>query len=160
MLSGRLLIEIVFAFLGSFFPGVLFNIERKNLVWAGISGSIGWVLFAIVKAATASPAMATFVGAAGIGVYSEIMARVKKTPASIFSITGIYPLVPGITAYNTVKYIVEDDLAMALNKGIETAAVAGAIAFGIMTVTAAFQFITRFKQRKHEIKQEKSLSNS
>lgn len=148
MLSGDLLIEIVFAFLGSFFPAVFFNIERKNLIWAGFAGSIGWVLFAIGKDITSSPAMATFLGAAGIGIYSEIMARVKKTPASIFSITGIYPLVPGITAYNTIKYIVEDNLTMALQKGIETAAVAGAIAFGVMTITATFQFISKIEQSK------------
>lgn len=152
MLNGNTLIEIVFAFLGSFFPAVFFNIERKNLIWAGISGSIGWVLFALTKDITQSPAMATFVGAAAIGIYSEIMARVKKTPASIFSITGIYPLVPGITAFDTIKYIVEDNLDLALSKGIETAAVAGAIAFGIMTITATFQFVMRIKQKNLEMK--------
>ncbi|MEF9951895.1 MAG: threonine/serine exporter family protein [Clostridium sp.] len=147
-----MLIEIVFAFLGSFFPAVFFNIERKNLLLAGISGSIGWVLFAVFKDITGSAAMATFVGAAGIGIYSEIMARVKKTPASIFSITGIYPLVPGITAFDTIKYIVEDNLSLALSKGIETAAVAGAIAFGIMTITATFQLAVKIKQRRLEMK--------
>lgn len=152
MLSGDRLIELVFAFLGSFFPAVLFNVERKNIMWTGLAGAIGWLLFAITKDATASPAIATFVGAAGIGLYSEIMARVKKTPAFIFSVTGIYPLVPGITAFNTIKYIVEDNLSMALNKGIETVAVAGAIAFGIMTVTATFQFITRISQARKEYK--------
>lgn len=150
MLSGELLVEVIYAFLGGFFPGVLFNIERKNLIFAGFAGSIGWAFFAIGKYYTASPAMATFLGAAAIGIYSEVMARVKKTPAPIFSITGIYPLVPGITAFNTIKYIVEDDLTMAMTKGIETVAVAGAIAFGLMTVTATFQFITRIQQSKKE----------
>ncbi len=153
MLSGELLIEMFYAFLGSFLPAVFFNIERKNLVWAGLAGSIGWILFAVGKYYTASPAMATFLGAAGIGVYSEIMARVKKTPASIFSITGIYPLVPGITAYNTIKYIVTDDLSMALVKGIETVSVAGAIAFGLMTITASFQFASKIQQSKKESKE-------
>lgn len=156
MLRGELLIEIVFAFLGSFFPAVFFNIERKNLLWAGLSGSIGWVLFAAGKDITSSTAMATFLGAAGIGIYSEIMARVKKTPASIFSITGIYPLVPGITAYNTIKYIVEDNLQLALEKGIETAAVAGAIAFGVMTITATFQFIGKIEQSR-KLKKSKNI---
>ena len=148
MLSGDRLTEIILAFLGSFFPAVLFNIERKNLALAGFSGSIGWILFVIGKSLTGSPAVATFLGAAGIGVYSEIMARYKKTPASVFSIAGIYPLVPGITAFNTVKYVVENDLGLALAKGIETIAVAGAIAFGLMTVTATFQFFTKLKQGK------------
>lgn len=153
MLSGELLIEMVYAFLGGFFPGVLFNIERKNLVFAGFAGAIGWTFFAIGKYYTYSPAMATFLGAAAIGIYSEVMARIKKTPAAIFSITGIYPLVPGITAYNTIKYIVEDDLSMAMIKAIETVAVAGAIAFGLMTITASFQFITRIQQSKRENKE-------
>ncbi len=51
--------------------------------------------------------MASFVGAFMVGIYSEVMARKLKTPAMQFSIPGIFPLVPGITAYYAINSIVE-----------------------------------------------------
>lgn len=145
--------EVFLAFLGSFFPAILFNIEKKNLLWAGLSGLIGWTIASVVSRLTGMPVIGTFFGSAFIGLYSEITARILKTPASIFSISGIYPLVPGITAYLTIENIVTGNTAVALNKGIETLAYAGAIAFGIMLATASVQFLLKFngllRREKH-----------
>jgi uncharacterized membrane protein YjjB (DUF3815 family) len=138
--------ELLLAFLGSFFPAILFNIEKKNLGWAGVSGLVGWTMYNILTYLTGMPVIATFFGAAAIGFYSEIMARRLKTPASVLSISGMYPLVPGITAYLVVENIVTGDLPTALNKGIETLAYAGAIAFGIMLVTASMQFQAKYNE--------------
>lgn len=138
--------ELVLAFLGSFFPAVLLNIERKNLGWAGVSGLIGWTVYKILASILGMPIVATFFGAAAVGFYSEIMARVLKTPASVLSISGIYPLVPGITAYLVVENIVIGDLGTAVNKGIETLGYAVAIAFGIMIATASMQFQRKYKE--------------
>lgn len=138
--------EILLAFFGSYFPAILFNIEKKNLVWAGFSGLVGWTTAAIITGLTGMPIVGTFFGSAFIGLYSEIMARILKTPASVFSISGIYPLVPGITAYLTVENIVTGNPAAALNKGTETVAYAGAIAFGIMLATVTVQFLLKFNE--------------
>lgn len=138
--------ELLLAFFGSFFPAILFNIEKKNLGWAGISGSLGWAIYNILTYLTGMPVIATFFGSAAIGFYSEIMARRLKTPASVLSISGMYPLVPGITAYLVVENIVTGNLEVALNKGIETLAYAGAIAFGIMLVTASMHFQAKYKE--------------
>lgn len=138
--------EFILAFLGSFFPAILFNIERKNLGWAGISGLVGWTVYNILTNLTGMPVIATFFGAAAIGLYSEMMARRLKTPASVLSISGIYPLVPGITAYLVIENIVAGNLSTAMNKAIETLGYAGAIAFGIMLVTAFLQFSTKYNE--------------
>lgn len=138
--------EIIYSFIGSFTFGILFNIQRKNLIWAGISGSIGWGIYLIFMKLQLGVPLSTFMGAIGVGLYSEIMARKVKTPASVFSIIGIVPLVPGITAYFTVRYIVEGRLTEAFNKGIETVATAGGIAFGIMLITTIFQFASKWRE--------------
>lgn len=138
--------ELLLAFLGSFFPAVLFNIEKKNLGWAGISGLVGWAIYKMLTSITGMPIVATFFGAAAVGFYSEVMARILKTPASVLSISGIYPLVPGITAYLVVENVVIGDLEAAVSKGIETLAYAGAIAFGIMIATASMQFQAKYRE--------------
>jgi uncharacterized membrane protein YjjB (DUF3815 family) len=142
-----MIIQIILAFFGSIFPAILFNIDRRKILWAGLCGAIGWTVYLLIFYATNSPISASFVGAIAVGVYSESMARIFKTPAFGFLIPGIFPLVPGFTAYTTLRYIVENNLSEALNKGIQTIAVGGSIAFGIMLSTAIFKFISKIKKK-------------
>ncbi|MBD5638240.1 threonine/serine exporter family protein [Clostridium botulinum] len=140
--------QIILAFFGSVFPVVLFNIDRKKIIWTGFAGSIGWTAYLIVYNYIHSPVMSSFVGAFMVGVYSEFMARKLKTPAMQFSIPGIFPLVPGITAYYAINSIVEQNYSLAYSKGFQTVAVGGAIAFGIMLSSTTVRFITKITQTK------------
>jgi uncharacterized membrane protein YjjB (DUF3815 family) len=139
--------QIILAFFGSVFPVILFNIDRKKIIWAGCCGAIGWLTYIIVFANSNSPVLASFFVAFVVGIYSEFMARRLKTPASMFSIPGIFPLVPGITAYNTVRYIVENNLTQAYAKGMQTIAVGGAIGFGLMLSSTIVRFISIIRAR-------------
>jgi uncharacterized membrane protein YjjB (DUF3815 family) len=142
--------QIILAFLGSVFPVILFNIDRKKIIWAGFCGAFGWATYLVVYKHNQSPVMASFVGAFIVGVYSEFMARKLKTPAIQFSIPGIFPLVPGITAYNTISYIVEKNYSAAYSKGMQTIAVGGAIAFGIMLSSTTYRFISKIMKPNKE----------
>jgi len=135
------MIEILLAFLGSYFPAVLFNIERKNLVWAGLCGAAGWMAYKAVLTITASSIFAVFVAAVVISLLSEVLAKILKTPSTVFYIPSLYPIVPGISAYHTVLFIIEDKIVEAAYKGLETLGSAGAIAFGILLVSTVFRYI-------------------
>lgn len=143
--------QIVLAFFGSIFPVILFNIDRKKIIWTGFCGAIGWATYLAVDNITKSPVMSSFAGALIVGIYSEIMARSLKTPAMEFSIPGIFPLVPGITAYKTVSYIVEQNYSEAFGKGIQTLAVGGAVGFGIMLSSTTFRFVTKLMRERKNI---------
>jgi len=143
-----MIIQVILAFFGSVFPAILFNIDRKKILWAGLCGAIGWTVYLLIFYGTNSPITASFVGAIAVGVYSESLARILKTPAFGFLIPGIFPLVPGFTAYTTLRFIVESNFSEALNKGIQTLAVGGSIGFGIMLSTAIFKFISRIRKKQ------------
>jgi len=87
--------------------------------------------------------IAVFLGAAAVSVYSEVMARIRKTPATIFSISGIFPLVPGVDAYRTIQMLTEQNYSDAVAFGVSTAAKASLIAFGILLVSAVFRRIVK-----------------
>ena len=140
--------QIGLAFLGSIFPVILFNIDRKKIIWAGFCGAIGWAAYLIVIRGRFGPVMASFAGAYAAGINSEIMARKLKTPAIEFSIPGIFPLVPGINAYYTIKYLVDQNYSLAYAKGTQTIAVGGAIGFGIMLSATTFRFVKFIKSDK------------
>ncbi|OOM73731.1 hypothetical protein CLPUN_43650 [Clostridium puniceum] len=132
----------ILSFLGSVFPVILFNIDRKKIIWCGLAGAIGWIVYSLSLSLTNSEIISSFLGAFAVNIYSEFMARIIKTPASMFYVPGIFPLVPGITAYSTVISVVQTDFTIALNKGILTLAIGGAIAFGIMLSSTIVRLIS------------------
>lgn len=138
------MIRVILSFLGSLCPAILFNTDKKNLIWAGLSGTLGTLINVQMLAIFPNTALlAVFVGTAAVAVYSELMARIRKTPATIFLIPGIIPLVPGVDAYHTIQFITENDYTTAMSYGVSAIAKACLIAFGIMTISAIFRKINR-----------------
>ena len=138
--------EIILAFIGSYCPAILFNIERKNLVWAGLCGAAGWATYKGVLTLSGRNILGVFAAAIVITILRELMAKILKTPSTVFYIPSLYPIVPGISAYYTVMYIINDKIAEATAKGLETLGSAGAIAFGILLVSTVFRYINTRNQ--------------
>ena len=142
----------ILSFLGSVFPVILFNIDRKKIIWCGLAGALGWIVYSLSLSLTGSEVIGSFFGAFAVNLYSLFMARIIKTPASSFYVPGIFPLVPGITAYSTVISIVQSDFSVALNKGILTLAIGGAIAFGIMLSSTIVRLISNIINKTYSRK--------
>ncbi len=140
--------EIVLAFIASVCPGIMYNVTRRNLLWVGISGMLGWITYAWILEVTGNVVFSSFLGAIIVGLYSESVARILKAPAMVFSIPGIFPLVPGIAIYNSTQYISENKLLEAANTGIQAIACSAAIAFGILLVSAVFRLLKRSTKKE------------
>lgn len=134
----------ILAFIGSIAPAMVMNIEKRVLLWAGLGGMLGFcTAFAFNPSSLFFGMLQIFAGTLVVGIYSEIMAIFLKNPSTVFCISGIFPLVPGISAYQTMKFLVENNLNKAAFYAVDTALKAFTIAFGIMIVTALFRFIRR-----------------
>lgn len=144
--------EILLAFIGSLCPGILYNVGKRNLFWVGISGMLGWITYSRMYSITGKLVFSTFVGAIIVGLYSEILARIRKAPATVFSIPGIFPLVPGIAVYNTIQYMAVKQLFEAANVGIEAITSAASIAFGMLLISAVFRVFKKKKEHEYNNK--------
>lgn len=133
------MIELLLAFAGSYCAGFLFNVKGWNLIWTGFSGMAGWMVYMLFDNLTGRVVLSIFAGAIAVGIFSETMARILKCPATVFSIPGIFPIVPGIAAYETIQFLLSNKLQEAGGKMVETFAGSAAIAFGILLVTAFFR---------------------
>lgn len=141
--------RILFSFLVSMCPGLLYNIPKRNLLFAGFAGMIGMIINdQVLKLYPDAALISVFLGTSAVAVYSEIMARLRKTPATIFSIPGIFPLVPGVDAYRTIQLLSEENYTEATAFGVSTAAKASLIAFGILIVSAFFRKINKINKNK------------
>lgn len=133
------------ALLGSFTAGLTFNVRGYKLIFCGISGMVGFLSYFLILGWTGHSVLSIYIGAVMVGLYSEIAARLMKSPSTVFSIPGIFPLVPGITAYEAITLLTDNKLDEGLGKIIDTMNGAGAIAFGILIVTAFFKLLSRKK---------------
>lgn len=88
-----------------------------------------------------------FIASAMGAVYSEIMARVKKTPVTTFVICSIIPLVPGGGMYNTMFEVVQGNINNALILGLKTLSIAGIIAVGVFFVSSISKTISLFREK-------------
>ena len=88
---------------------------------------------------------ASFFATVALAWFSRIFAFCRKTPVTVFLITGIFPLVPGAGIYYTGYHLFMSDNSQALLKGLETIKIAVAIALGIGIVLSlpAFFFTLR-----------------
>jgi uncharacterized membrane protein YjjB (DUF3815 family) len=116
---------------------VLFNVPRRSLLACGVTGVMGYLAQLLARDLGATPAGAAFVGAAVVGLFGEIFARVFRLPATVFIVTGFLPLLPGVAATRAVIQLISGDYARGGPNAITAAVTAFAIAAGIGGLSAA-----------------------
>jgi len=109
----------------------LFGLRLREAPVAAAVGALGWAIAAPIAAATGSTPVADLAGAVVVGLAAEIIAVLRKRPASVYIACGIIPLVPGAGMYYTMLQYSRGLNLEAQETGISTLAAAGAIAAGI-----------------------------
>ena len=106
-------IGLLTALLGSAGFALIFNVRKQLLPLAALGGVVCWGVYLLAGCATKSVFLQSFAASAATAVWSEVLARVKKTPAQQYLIIGLIPLVPGGTLYYAMSALVRQDWAQA-----------------------------------------------
>ena len=141
-----MILNSFYAFLSSLGFGILFNIRGKNLIIASIGGGLGWLAYLLASKLQPSIAFSLFIASMVVSIYSEIMARIYKTPVTMFIICAIIPLVPGGGMYYATLEAVKGNFDLAISKTIVTLFSAGAIAIGIVFVSSISSIFKKIKK--------------
>lgn len=144
---------MISTFLASLGFGILFNIKGKKLILAGIGGSIGGVAYQFTLQCGLSELLAMFFGSVAFSLYSEICARICKTPVTTFIICALIPLVPGGGMYRMMLKAIEGSVMEALTIGLNTLTIAGVLALGILIVSTIMKAImtpTKLRLNRNE----------
>jgi uncharacterized membrane protein YjjB (DUF3815 family) len=145
-----MILKSVYAFFATFGFGILFNIKGKKLIFASVGGFITWYLYLLTLNYTNSNLLALFYASLGAGFYSEVLARLLKSPVTTFSICSIIPLVPGGGMYYTMLETVQGNVNKALTTGLDTISSAGAIAIGILLASSITKVILFFHRKTYK----------
>ena len=116
---------------------ILFNVHSLGLPLCAVGGCLTWAVYLIAMNATGNLYVANFWAAAFAASYSELLARIRKFPATSYLVVSLFPLLPGAGIYYTMGYALEGSINQAVHKGLQTAAIAGVMAVGILLVSTA-----------------------
>lgn len=142
--------------------GILYNLKGKKLICASIGGAIGWIVYIFLKAKSNSDPGSFLFAAMAITLYSEMIARILKTPVTSTLIAALIPLVPGSGVYFTMSYFIQGKIELATQKGIETLLITVAITVGIVMISAFSEIYYKIKSydlRKKAILKKKNLES-
>ncbi|MDN6195247.1 MAG: threonine/serine exporter family protein [Atopostipes suicloacalis] len=131
------------SFITAFGFTILYNIPRKAIIPASITGAVGWTsYFFLTNYFSVFDFIATIIASFFIAFASQIFARKLKTPVIIFTLPGLIPLVPGGTAYNMMRAFFEGNSDLGFQFATSTFLTAGALALGLSINGAFFQLIS------------------
>lgn len=125
-------IQLFAALSGSIGFAMLFNIKRDKLFVAGLGGFLSWGVYLLAGIWLNSDPIRFFIASITLTFYSEVFAKIKKTPATIFLVTAAIPLIPGGSLYHTMSYAVAGNWEKFATQGTETILLAVAIAIGML----------------------------
>jgi len=132
------------AFIGCVGFSVYFNIHGKGILVCCLGGVLTWSTYLLALHLGVGVIYANLIGGIVASVYAEVMARIRKFPAISYLVVSLFPLLPGAGIYYTMAYAVENEMTRFAQKGFQTAAIAGALALGILLVSTAFRIWSNY----------------
>ncbi|MBQ8812895.1 MAG: threonine/serine exporter family protein [Lachnospiraceae bacterium] len=145
----RVIIEILMAFIGSTCFAMLFNVRKDKLFLAGLGGGLAWAFYLFLGIWIESDVARFVLSSAALTFYAEIMARVKRTPATFFVVSAAIPFFPGSKLYFTMEAAMHGDWSGFADYGTQTLLLAVAIACGIL---CTMTIVHAWKKRKENWK--------
>lgn len=127
---------IIASFFGSLSFSVLYNTRGWRLLIPSIGGAAFWAIHLCLLHIYHNEYLGFFLMAILITIYSEIWARILKTPATTVLMPTVIPFIPGGALYYATSAALQMDFATFAEKSRAVLGMAAALAAGIMIVTS------------------------
>lgn len=114
---------------------LIFNIHGAGKLIAGGGGALGWLVYLL----GGQTIFAAFLAAAAIGVFAEVMSRVRRCPVTGYILVALLPLVPGGGIYYAMRHCVAGETDQFLSALLHTFGMAAALAVGAMLASSVFR---------------------
>jgi len=112
----------------------------RSLAAAGLAGGTGWAAYGALTLVGVGPVVATGLAAVVIGLASEFFGRTTSTDRHVIVLSGIIPLLPGLTAYRGFYQLAS---AKDVLDGLVTITLALAIGLALAAGVTLGQFMAR-----------------
>ncbi len=139
------IVQYVTAFVACLGFCFLFNIHGRGMFFCALGSTLSWVVYLLCVRLNTGEFVAYFIAAVAIATYSEIMARIRKFPATSYLLISLLPLVPGASIYYSIEHLLNDNTEAFLARVEYTAGTARALAVGVLLVSSIFRMVATWK---------------
>ncbi len=122
---------------------IWFRVRGVKISWCAVGTIFSWGVYLIVERLYGNSFAATLSAAVVCGLYGQLMARINKTPATIFTTICLLPLIPGSSLYYAVYGVVTHNLSLYSARAADLGMTCFGIVLGFMIVEVANRFLWR-----------------
>jgi uncharacterized membrane protein YjjB (DUF3815 family) len=137
------MMAFVYAFFATVGFAVLFRAPYRSILPAGIIGGIGWTAYVQFDQSGMEVAVAAFFAALIIGLLGEFFAKKMKMPATTFVVPGIVTIVPGYGIYQSVLYMIQQNVDAASREASAVALIGVSIAVGVIIASSVSRVLLK-----------------
>lgn len=128
-------LELIFSFIAIFFAtvgfSVIFSVPSSELFFCGVVGLVCYVVYYYIFKTFDEEIIGCILGTFFAVCLSRTLTFYRKMPITVYVIPAIIPLAPGGAIYNSMYYLIENDVSTSLSYGLYAVKVAGSIGIGI-----------------------------
>lgn len=143
-----MIMQTIVSFIATFGFGIIFNIKGKKLFFASLGGGLSWFIYSLCLNMGLTEISSLFLSSVIFSIYSEVFARILKTPVTTLVVCALIPLVPGGGMYYTMSEAVTGNVIKALELGLNTISSAGILALGVIFVSTLTRLLMTRKRKK------------
>ena len=141
------ILPCLYAFFASMGFCFLFNVRSWGILVCSFGGMLGWAVYLLTGVLFPNDLFQCFLAAVSVAVFSELMARLRRCPATVYLLMAMFPLVPGRGIYLTMLYCIQGDMELFLTSLLHTLGLAGCLAVGGMLVSAVVRMYRSFPKK-------------
>ncbi len=93
----------------------LFHAPRKYYLDLGLLGATSWMLYLICNMTIHVDMIVIFIPALFAAIASRVLSVRRKCPITIFLSTSIFPLIPGLSFYRSIYFLMTDNPEIAMD---------------------------------------------
>lgn len=134
--------EIITCVIGTLSFAVLLKVPKDLLFYATFGGLISASISYFLESTGKNVFIASLFAMAAVAVYSEIIARIRKTPATVILLPSTIPLLPGSTIYYAMQNAVNGNTQNLNYYAAQTAETATGLGLGAVIVAVLVKFVS------------------
>ena len=136
---------VIGAFIGTVGFAMLVHVPRKSWLPSGIIAGMSYLVYWLLIRAGLPDAMGIFVGSMFGSLTGQLCARRMKTIGTVFLMSAIVPVVPGLGLYRMMAFIGQGKTADGVDLGIRAMITIAMIALGLSMGSYLERMIVRRK---------------
>ena len=131
--------------------GIIFNNKYKHLPIVVVSGVIATAIYLLAFNLSNNSFIGVMCGTVFATLFAELLARIMKSPTTVFLIPAIIPFVPGARLFFMMYSLLNSEFVMAKSNFVELLLSSLGIAVGIILASVFAQIILKIRKKFKKI---------